>query len=221
VLQITTVQKEVETFQEFIDNHQAGSYLLLQTGYFDSFGSHPLGCIVRRDNLLLLNGKDKVFGGKFDDWGTNDQGDLVIEFRGRLMNNKRDIIYDGVKHGMHDWKPHNKGFVVEIENRLLLNGTELLYQGPLDEWMPHLDLVIIKLRQEYTYGTQLLCKGDFNSWLSHPLGVITINDRQFRLNGQDLICEVSWDRCASHPQGVLIEHDEQLKFYPLPSLVKP
>ena len=213
-------QEDVETLQAFVDDHKPGSYLLMQTGLIDDFASHPLGYIAQHDNVLLLNGKDRVFGGKFDDWGTNDQGDLVINFRGRLFNDKREIIYDGVEHEMHDWHPHNKGFVVRIENRLLLNGTELLYQGPLDEWMPHLDLVIIKLHQEYTYGTQLLCKGDFNNWLSHPLGVITIDNRHFRLNGQDLICEASWDRCTSHPQGVLIEYDGQLKFYPLPSLAK-
>jgi len=50
------------------------------------------------------------------------------------------------------WYAHPQGFLVREENKFLLNGTTLLYEGPWDDWRSHSEGVVIHYKDQLLFN---------------------------------------------------------------------
>jgi hypothetical protein len=103
------------------------------------------------------------------------------------------------------WYPHPQGVIIQIGNKLLLNGKDLLYEGEWDDWVSHPQGVIIQIGNKFLLnGEDLLYEGKWDGWMPHPQGVIIQIGNKFLLNGKYLLYEGECDYWEPHPQGVII-----------------
>jgi hypothetical protein len=101
-----------------------------------------------------------------------------------MFLNGEDVIYTG-DLGEGEWDGHMEGVIVQVEDRILLNGKTLLYRG------------------------------GFDTWLAHPRGVIVQKGNQLILNMQKIVYEGEIKEWTCHPDGVLMKKDDFLIFYAL------
>ncbi len=122
-----------------------------------------------------------------------------------------DIItlYEGEFNG---WKSHPKGVVIQQGNKLLLNGTKLLYGGEFGYyWSSHPQGVVIQQGNKLLLnGTKLLYEGTWDNWSSHPQGVVIRQGDKLLLNGTKLLYRGEFNDWSSHSQGMVIEQGKKL-----------
>jgi|GEM_PF-1656626 len=139
--------------------------------------SHPEGIIIRNGEKFLLNGRDLIYEGPFDQWEAHPKG-IVTRVGKDFFLNGRKLLYQGDYDIHHDeWQPdfNLDGLIIRRKNNFFLNGEKLLYQGPCDEWKAHPDGFVIRIGDEFWLISlskkELLYKGEWTSWDIYPGGM--------------------------------------------------
>lgn len=105
------------------------------------------------------------------------------------------LLYQG-KDPCDDFGVHPDGFVISIDDKILLNGTMPLAEvaDTDDEWVVHPDGAVIRRGHELLLnGKERLYEGDFDDWGTHPSGFIIERDNKLLLNGTQVLYQGSFD----------------------------
>ena len=132
---------------------------------------HQEGIVIQKGKKLLLNGKELLYKGDFDEWNVHPDG-VVIQKGKKFLLNGKELLYKG---DFDEWDVHPDGIVIRQGEKFLLNGNYLLYKGDFDDWHVHPDGIIIQQGKKLLLnGMDLLYEGAGVCWHPHPEGGIIV-----------------------------------------------
>jgi hypothetical protein len=143
----------------------------------------------------------------WDLWRKYENGELVCHYVG----------------SMTAFAVNAKGIIIRDNDKFLLNGNQILFNGECDGWMPHPDGVVIRNENQFMLnGYDLIYRGPYDSVEVHPKGIVINLGQQRFLNGRQMINTRAWNEFKSeqnkyiklwggyvHPDGILVERDNK------------
>lgn len=111
-----------------------------------------------------------------------------------------------------DWQPHIKGMVIRRDQKYLLNGRQLIFEGWHDEWRSHPDGLIVRCAGQFALYSlkgkrSVVYDGPHDEWWVHPKGVLIRRGDTIYLNGVQSVYRGPYKAVRSCLTGVVIEVD--------------
>jgi len=159
---------------------KSGEVILHYEGECHEWCSHPEGVIIHKDNKFLLNGKELLYQGDFVRWFSHPKG-IIIQTKGVIFSEHDQFWLNGKKLLCREEFFYDDGFS-SIETRKIqeanpyISSRGILYEIEERNWgFPFRETVFQEGNQLVLVGDKgekLLYQGEFDSWCSHPEGVI-------------------------------------------------
>jgi hypothetical protein len=128
---------------------------------------------------------------------------MIAHLQGEFGTKKRDKLFV--------WHSDSRGYTVKVENKIILNGREVLYEGSVkdNQWFASRQGVYTWDEKGLYLNKQIIFEGKIERAFAHPLGYMVQKGGRLLLNGGETLSEGA-DEYKSHPQGFLAKRGKRI-----------